>query len=92
MTADKMDLHALVGKSADGDFLRDMIGFAAQRLMELEVGGLTGAGHGEKDAERVTQRNGYRDRDWETRAGTVELRIARRLGPHPPGLAPLISQ
>ena len=38
MTNDKMDLHALVGKSADGDFLRDMIGFAAQRLMELEVG------------------------------------------------------
>ena len=43
MTAGKVDLHALVGKSADGDFLRDMIGFAAQRLMELEVGGLTGA-------------------------------------------------
>ena len=43
MTNEKMDLHALVGKTADGDFLREMIGFAAQRLMELEVGGLTGA-------------------------------------------------
>lgn len=51
MTKDKIDLHALVGKTADGDFLRDMIGFAAQRLMELEVGGLTGAGYGEKDAD-----------------------------------------
>jgi len=47
MTKDQMDLNALVGKSADGDFLRDMISFAAQRLMELEVGGLTGAAYGE---------------------------------------------
>jgi len=86
MTADKMDLHTLVGKSADGDFLRDMIGFAAQRLMELEVGGLTGAAYGEKDAERLAQRNGYRDRDWETRAGTVELRIPKlRKGTYFPG-------
>jgi transposase-like protein len=64
MTSDKMDLHALVGKTADGDFLRDMIGFAAQRLMELEVGSVTGAAYGEKDPERLAQRNGYRDRDW----------------------------
>ena len=77
MTKDQMDLNALVGKSADGDFLRDMISFAAQRLMELEVGGLTGAAYGEKDSERLAQRNGYRDRDWETRAGTVELKIPK---------------
>ena len=77
MTKDQMDLNALVGKSADGDFLRDMISFAAQRLMELEVGGLTGAAYGEKDADRLAQRNGYRDRDWETRAGTVELKIPK---------------
>jgi putative transposase len=77
MTKDQMDLNALVGKSADDDFLRDMISFAAQRLMELEVGGLTGAAYGEKDADRLAQRNGYRDRDWETRAGTVELKIPK---------------
>ena len=86
MTNDKMDLHALVGKTSDGDFLRDMIGFAAQRLMELEVGGVTGASYGEKDPERLAQRNGYRDRDWETRAGTVELRIPKlRKGTYFPG-------
>ena len=56
-----------------------MIGCGAQRLMELEVGGLTGAEHGEKN-ERLVQRDGYRDRDWETRAGTVDLRIPKRKG------------
>ena len=54
-----------------------MIGFTAQRLMELEVESKTGAGYGEKSAERLAQRNGYRDRLWETRAGTVELRIPK---------------
>ena len=58
MTNDTMDLQALVWKSPDADFLREMIGFAAQRLMELEVGGLTGAAYGEKSPERLTQRNG----------------------------------
>ena len=54
-----------------------MIGFAAERLMALETEELCGAAPGERSAERRNQRNGYRDRDWQTRAGTVELRIPK---------------
>jgi len=86
MTDEIMDLRALVEKSPDADLLREMIGFAAQRLMELEVESLTGATYGEKNPERLAQRNGYRDRTWETRAGTVELRIPKlRKGSYFPG-------
>lgn len=86
MTEEMMALRSMLEKGADADVLRDMIGFAAQRLMELEVQGLTGAGHGERSADRLVQRNGYRERDWETRAGTVELRIPKlRKGSYFPG-------
>jgi transposase-like protein len=77
MTDDKIALRGLLEKASDAELLREMIGFAAERLMELEVGGLTGAGHGERSAGRLNHRNGYRERDWETRAGTVELRIPK---------------
>jgi putative transposase len=74
MTEDKIALRALLEKGSDATFLREMIGFAAERLMQLETEGLWGAAPSERTVDRRNQRNGYRDRDWETRAGTVELR------------------
>ena len=77
MTDDTMALRALLKKGSDASILREMIGFAAERLMELETAAACGAAHGERTPDRLVQRNGYRERDWETRAGTVELRIPR---------------
>ena len=63
-----------------------MIGFTAERLMALEVEGLTGAAYGERTPDRLTHRNGYRERSWETRAGTVALKIPKlRKGSYFPG-------
>lgn len=86
MTEDKIALRALLEKGSDATFLREMIGFAAQRLMELDAEGRCGAGHGERSAARCNHRNGYRERDWQTRVGTVELRIPKlRKGSYFPG-------
>ena len=77
MTIDRMTLKALVEKGSDDDLLREMIGFVANRMMDLEVEERTGASWGERSAARTNQRNGYRERSWETRAGTVELAIPK---------------
>jgi hypothetical protein len=66
-----MALRSMLEKGADVELLREMIGFAVERLMELEVVALTGASHGERSPDRLVLRNG--DRDWQTRAGIVEL-------------------
>ena len=86
MTNDKIALRELLEKGSDATFLREMIGFAAQRLMELETEALCGAGHGERSDSRTNHRNGYREREWQTRAGSVELRIPKlRKGSYFPG-------
>ena len=58
-------LHTLLQQSSDAGLLREMIGFTAHRLMELEVQPHTGAAHGERSAERLTDRNGYRNSSWD---------------------------
>ena len=77
MTTATMALTELAEKGADIDVLRQMVQFMAQRLMELDVEGRCGAGYDEKNAERINSRNGYRERTWDTRAGSVELKIPR---------------
>jgi putative transposase len=75
MTDDRMALLGLVEKAADADLVREMLAFAAERIMDAEVETLTGAAKGARNALRETHRNGYRDRDWDTRAGRIELAI-----------------
>ena len=77
MTDDRMALIELIEKGADNDLVREMLSFAAERLMEAEVEARTGAGHGERDPGRLVQRNGYRERGWDTRAGRIDLEIPR---------------
>ena len=77
MTDDRLALLELIEKRADADLVREMLHFAAGRVMELEVQACTGAAHGVRDPARQVQRNGYRERPWETRAGRIELAIPR---------------
>jgi putative transposase len=77
MTTATMALTDLAEKGAEIDVLRQLVQFMAQRLMDLDVEGRCGAGYDETSAERINSRNGYRERTWDTRAGSVELRIPR---------------
>ena len=86
MTDERMALAELLEKGSDADLLREMIGYVAQRLMELDVDGLVGAAHGERTEGRENWRNGHRDREWHTRSGTIPLRIPKlRRGSYFPG-------
>jgi putative transposase len=79
-------LADLVEKGADSDLLRDMIQYVAQRLMEADTEGLCAAAYGERHPERANSRNGYRERLWQTRAGSVDLKIPKlRKGSYFPG-------
>ena len=80
MVKQRMDLLELVrnrAEDADLDFLREAMGVLVQAIMEAEVAVQIGAEHGERSPGRLTQRNGYRPRPWDTRVGTLELQIPR---------------
>jgi len=72
-----MALMELVEKQADGDLVREMLAFAAERIMEAEIEARTGAAKGARSPMREAQRNGYRERDWDTRAGRIALEIPK---------------
>jgi putative transposase len=81
-----MALAELVEKGAKDDVVRELLGHIVQRLMDFEIEQRTGAEYGERTEERSNSRNGYRDRLWETRAGSIDLRIPKlRRGTYFPG-------
>jgi len=85
-TKPNIALAELVEKGADADLLREMIQYVAQRMMDMDVEGLCAAGYAERSPERLNSRNGYRERLWETRAGSVDLKIPKlRKGSYFPG-------
>lgn len=80
MVNNNMDLMDWLRKQveeADADFLREAVSFMVSSLMDAEVSAICGADYQERAAERTNKRNGYRDRDWDTRAGTIELSIPK---------------
>jgi putative transposase len=80
-------LAELAEKGADTDLLKEMIQYVAQRMMDMDVEGLCAAAYGERSPERLNSRNGYRERLWETRAGSIDLKIPKlRRGSYFPGL------
>ena len=86
MTKPSMALAELAEKGGDTDIIRDLLAYIAQRLMDLDVEGRCGAGYGERTGERSNSRNGYRERLWETRTGSIDLKIPKlRRGSYFPG-------
>src|SRR3954464_4636682 len=82
MTVDpnSIDLPAFMAEHlarAEPDLLRSMLSTFVQALMSAEADAVCGAAYGERSEERTNSRNGYRPRDWDTRAGTVELAIPK---------------
>ena len=80
MVKERMDLLELLrkgGMDGDVDFLREALRVLVEEIMEADVSSRTGAGYGERNPERVTQRNGYRSRAWDTRVGTMDLHIPK---------------
>ena len=77
MADDRMALMELVEKQADGDLVRELLAFAAERIMEAEIEARTGAAKGTRSPMREAQRNGYRERDWDTHADRIALEIRR---------------
>ena len=77
MTDERMALLELVEKGADADLVRELLAFAAERLMAAEVEQLTGAARGARTPDRTNHRNGYRERGWETRVGRIGLAIPK---------------
>ena len=91
MAEDRMAVLETVRKAmaeGDVDFLREGVRVLAQAVMEAEVSELTGVPHGERNPERrLTNRNGYRERRWDTRVGTIGLAIPKvRDGSYYPSL------
>jgi len=77
---DTMDALSWLRKqleSADVDLLREMVKVFCERLMGAEVDAMCGADYGERSPERVNRRNGYRERPWDTRAGTIALAVPK---------------
>jgi len=64
-------------EQASPDLLRAIVQDFAEALMGAEADALCGAAYGERSPERVNKRNGYRERDWDTRVGTIELQIPK---------------
>jgi putative transposase len=76
----RMSVQELLGKvlaDEHTDVLRQAVCWLAEQLMEVEVSERAGAGYGERSADRAARRNGYRERTWDTRVGSIELAIPR---------------